>query len=331
MRGVFGETIASLEEKGILDYRADYYEVYYRNKLIVRKSVAPPFYFIDREVYDAFLLEKARGAGVEILEGAKVTAVNLSRSRTVSASGKLFGAKYIIGADGVNSVVGRQLSLDKKLDMSAWFCDLGVGVQATVARDKINEVVDCPRLFFGFVKYGYCWVFPNKDKLRVGMGGLVRSNRPGFLGTFQEFLSCIGLSGEQVPRIVGHFIPYGNFLAEPVSDGTFLVGDSAGLVDPVIGEGLYYAQRSAELVAWALLRSVRNNSSPSNTYLDLLERDIHRRLRMIKRIRSLLFPILERLHYYYPMKLVLNTMSKSIVGNIHGINQYVGADKLRRA
>ena len=331
MRGVFGETIASLEERGVLDYRADYYEAYYRSKLIVRKSVYPPLYFVDREVYDTFLLEKARGAGVDILEGAKVTAVNLSGSRAVSASGKLFGAKYIIGADGVNSIVGRQLSLDKKLDTSAWLRDLGVGVQVTVTRDEIEEVVDCPRLFFGFVKYGYCWVFPNRDKLLVGMGGLVRRNRPGFLDTFQEFLSCIGLSSGQVPRIVGHFIPYGNFLAEPVSDGAFLVGDSAGLVDPVIGEGLYYAQRSAELAAWALLRSVQDGCSPSVMYLDLLKHDIHRRLRKSKRMRSLLFPIFERLHYYYPMKLMLNTMNKSITRNIHGINEYTGANELRRA
>jgi len=104
---------------------------------------------------------------------------------------------------------------------------------------------------------GYLWVFPRADHVSAGIAG-----KMGELPTaeLRRILECwlkengYGFDGAQ---FYSHILP--SFRAqtfetlEVCGDGWAMIGDSAGLVDPITGEGLYYALRSAELCAGALL------------------------------------------------------------------------------
>ncbi len=323
---VFGETESSLTDKHILNFRADHYEVFYKDKPMVNKHSDIPFLFTDRRTYDSFLLEKAREAGAEIIEGEKVQSVDFSTTEVVTSTGKRFSSRFIVGADGVNSVIRKELFSAGRVDTREWGRNLATGLEVFVNRDETTKAVDHPIVFFGFVRWGYSWVFPNKDVIVVGSGGLNTANRSDLLKSFHDFLSFLNLNEGRVSRIAGHPVPYGNFLSKPVSDSFLLVGDAAGFADPVTGEGIFYAQRSAELAAWAIHECAHNNRNLETSYLHLLHRHIYPELVYAKKARLPIFTFLERFGYY-PVKMLLDIMDKQAIELVHGLRTYKGFQK----
>jgi flavin-dependent dehydrogenase len=104
---------------------------------------------------------------------------------------------------------------------------------------------------------GYAWAFPRLDHLSVGICGKVGKNRMSALRErLQGFIERFGYSTQNAP-IYSHLLPaltvesWNNLRL--AGTGWALAGDAAGLVDPVTGEGIYYAMRSGELLAESLL------------------------------------------------------------------------------
>jgi len=323
---VFGETESSLADKHILNFRADNYEIFYKDKPLLKKHSDIPFLFVDRKIYDSFLLEKAREAGAEIIEGEKVKAADLSTTEVVTSAGRRFRSKFIVGADGVNSVVRKELFSAGRVDAREWGRNLATGLEVFINRDETTKVVDHPLVFFGFIRWGYSWVFPNKDVIVVGSGGLNTTNRSDLLKSFHNLLSSLNLNEGRVSRIEGHPVPYGNFLQRPVSENFLLVGDAAGFADPITGEGIFYAQRSAELAAWAIRECAHNNRNLETSYLHLLRRHIYPELVYAKKARLLIFTVFNRFHYY-PAKILLNMMDKQAIELVQGLRTYKGFQK----
>jgi flavin-dependent dehydrogenase len=104
---------------------------------------------------------------------------------------------------------------------------------------------------------GYIWVFPRADHVSAGIMGKMGETSTGELRrTLERWLEENGFRLEGA-GFYSHILP--SFRAqtfdelEVCGEGWAMIGDSAGLVDPITGEGLYYALRSAELCANALL------------------------------------------------------------------------------
>ena len=124
-------------------------------------------------------------------------------------------------------------------------------------------------LDFGGVPNGYAWVFPKRNWLSVGIGGMFREG--GELNPRQYFNAFIkGLSyleEDRVERVTGHPLPAFYEEGQKVSQGrVLLVGDAAHLMDPLQGEGIYYAIRSGMLAAEAIIRGKEKEVSPSHLY-----------------------------------------------------------------
>ena len=87
----------------------------------------------------------------------------------------------------------------------------------------------------------------------VRIGG-VNSKNTNMREKLNDFLK--GLFGE-IPdaKIKGHFIPFGDYRKVPGAKYTLLVGDAAGLVDPITGEGIAFAMESGYLAAQAIIKS----------------------------------------------------------------------------
>jgi flavin-dependent dehydrogenase len=107
---------------------------------------------------------------------------------------------------------------------------------------------------------GYAWTFPRPDHVSIGICGKVGAEPTARLhARLSTFMQRSGYAPDPA-RIFSHLLPslsvesWGNLRL--VGKGWALVGDAAGLVDPITGEGIYYAMRSGDLLAEALLEGV---------------------------------------------------------------------------
>ena len=199
-----------------------------------------------RDRFDEFLARRASAAGTELVENARVVdAVVSSESANVRlADERTFSSKYLIGADGVNSVVSRALGLRPRrkeltkvgLGMEADFHVGEEGVlQATHGNPSILEL--CP--VEGRVSYG--WVFPKREHLAIGIAGAgvhMRALRPQF-----------DLFYRGVEKRRAFFLGGDGLGSKNVANRAILIGDAAGFVDPLMGEGIAYAMKSGEFAA----------------------------------------------------------------------------------
>lgn len=281
---VFGETSDSLKEKGIIEFESDHYEIFRKKQLVAAHSVKVPFYFVDRCRYDDFLMRRAEEAGAETIHGDAARAFDIKRRQITTVNGRILRSQFVVGADGVNSLIRHSLPNDR-FDKVAWQSGLATGFQGYAARADLKapsqSSMDHPIIVFGFVSCGYCWIFPNTCRLVVGMGGLNKANGGQFSSLFREFISAFDLSG-RLGKICAHSVPCGNFLAGPGYQDVLLVGDAAGLVDPITGEGIFYAQRSAELAALAIRKTISQGGASGDAYVTLLSKHIHPELMYAK-------------------------------------------------
>lgn len=325
LKRVFGYDAGELRGEGVLNFGAHEYETYFNDDRIIRDDIDEPFYFAKRDEYDAFLHERAVAAGAETHLGDGVRAVDADAGTVRTADGETFAAAYVVGADGATSRVRQQLADEGKVDASGWSENLAIGAEAYVPREAVEYDVDYPVLHFGVLEWGYGWVFPNTDRLLVGVGGLNEKNERGFREILDGYFDVLGI--EYDPDVVkGHPIPFGNYLDYPAYGNVLLVGDAAGTVDAITGEGIFYAQRSGELAAHAIDQTDGGEASTADRYVSFLEAHVHPELHDSKRVRPFIWagPKLPR---RLAMKAWFSRFGDPTIELIHGIRIY---GRLRR-
>jgi geranylgeranyl reductase family protein len=323
---VFGETADSLKEQDIINYESRRYEVYCKDKLISQRDIPVPFRFIDRDRYDYFLLKKARDAGADFIEGDGVRSLDMLRSAVTTVSGRKFTADVIMGADGVNSRIRRSFLVDL-FGREDWSGNLASAHEIFLSRESVRKKFEHPALFFDRVDRGYAWIFPNRERFKVGMCALKKRNKEDVLTAFRNFLADMGLApGKE--KIHSYVLPYGCFLPSPAFRNVMLVGDAAGFADPLFGEGIFYAQRSAELASQAILEVMKDGrgleksgDTPANAYLKLLQKHILTELEYAGKIRDVMFTRLNKFGYL-PLKILMALLGNKPVETVHGIRSY---------
>jgi len=112
---------------------------------------------------------------------------------------------------------------------------------------------------FDVVKDGYGWIFPKGNHLNVGLYALTpfASPKEALRGFCRERL---GLA--VTDTIYGHRIPFGGHAYVHREGDPLLVGDAAGLIDPLLGEGIYNATRSGQLAALAVQQLLAGKADP---------------------------------------------------------------------
>jgi flavin-dependent dehydrogenase len=84
-------------------------------------------------------------------------------------------------------------------------------------------------------------------------------------------------------------VPYGNYLSKPGWESILLSGDAAGFADPLLGEGIYYAHKSAQLAAQAILETRDRCRETVGRYAELLAKRILIEMRYAKFWRTIIF------------------------------------------
>jgi len=187
-----------------------------------------------RRRLDHFLVQRAVEAGVEFRDGTQVDPLAVP-------------ADVVVGADGANGTTARKLGLGGDIVH-------GVALEGNVSHARVYKKNYAGRLVleFGVVPGGYAWVFPKADHVNVGVGGWA-SIGPQARELLRDLCAHHAIDIADVTEIRGHRLPMRRPSTRLARDNALLVGDAAGLVDPVSGDGMYEAFVSARLAAEAIL------------------------------------------------------------------------------
>ncbi len=152
-----------------------------------------------------------------------------------------YEAKYLVGADGVFSIVRRKLFDDRISDDT-----IGIAHQAIVAGYYK------PRIFLGrYAPKGYARVYPAPNSTtRIGIGTLKRYSK----GIQDKLFEILGMYEIETYTPQFGYVPLLGVIKESVRDRAILVGDAAAQVQPINGIGIIYALRAGKLAAEAIMR-----------------------------------------------------------------------------
>jgi geranylgeranyl reductase family protein len=231
----------------------------------------PLLYTVERQRFDAFLMERVRQAGGEFGDGEELEKITPGPgdSYTLTTSRRRITARVVVGADGARSRVARDAGLQP---VDFWH----LGLQAEVPRGLVGngapDFTGTIHLDLGTMADGYAWIFPRGEVLLVGVGGPVHQGAR-LQGYQARLLSRLGLGERPVP-LAAHLIPH-RVTRRPVTRGrVLLVGDAAGLADFWTGEGIFSALKSAHLAAGQILRFFRGEDGALADYQGRVDREI---------------------------------------------------------
>ncbi len=313
---IFDCNVECLRNQGIINFESPEYSINYRDYNIRDAESSIPFRFVDRVDFDYFLLQKAANAGVQIFTGEEICECNYRDAEVKTRSNRIYKGEYLIGADGVNSTIRRFLPYDKK----KWQADMASTIEIIFDEADFPRKVTKPELYIGHLRAGYIWVFPARGKVVTGIGALNRCTT-NFKKTFMDFLRTQGVTSPESLPMKGFPLPYGNFMENPCFGRTILAGDAAGLVEPLFGEGIFYALQTGRYAAEAIVKGIAENKNPEQLYCERLEKYVFPELRYSNRLRWTLFysqPLLKHMSF----KMAFKSMPRILADMVHGIRSY---------
>jgi len=212
----------------------------------VRFEVRYPLAIFSRLALNGLLLDRAKRSGVDVRQ-ERVTEISGAAGDWLLTTprGDYRTSQLIFAAGARNSFRAQFLSPISPEDLMVTAGYFIPGESSLVQIQFLKNIS------------GYIWVFPRPDHVSAGIAAKMGETSTADLRRLlEQWLRENDFSLEGA-RFYSHILPA--FRAKTLTamkvcgDGWMMIGDSAGLVDPITGEGLYYALRSAELCAQALL------------------------------------------------------------------------------
>jgi len=230
--------------------------IYYKTKKLSCSKSKYMTHYVDRKKFDLKLIESSISAGCSFRDNCKVVKLYPSDNTIVFKGGEKISSSIIIGADGAFSITAKTLfGKIKKYKKNT-----AIGFSAKIPIEEIKKeyfdksFIERPNIFFGFANWGYGWVFPNENYVNVGLAGKISVNSK-IKETYVLFLKSLRVDTKNIAAAKAHIIPFGSKRIRLGKNNIVLIGDAAGFVEPVTGEGIYYALESAKLCAEAILKN----------------------------------------------------------------------------
>ncbi|MEO5958386.1 MAG: NAD(P)/FAD-dependent oxidoreductase [Opitutaceae bacterium] len=241
----------------------------------------PIISMVMRDRFDHALGRAAEEGGARFFSGTTVHDVQLADGHVqLLTSAGDFSARFVIAADGVNSIVARQTRRPPLRDViPALECEV------RVAPESMAAFAGAARFDFGFVPAGYAWVFPKREHLSIG----VLTTRRGAASLpeyYRRYLTMLGIPPPLREERHGYMIPSRPRAGLWGVPRVLFVGDAAGLADPLTAEGITAAISSGQLAARAILAGEFKDTLVQRIYRRSLSKTLlaeHRMARWIAR------------------------------------------------
>jgi geranylgeranyl reductase family protein len=227
-----------------------------RGDVGVDRDMARPTWVVPRTVFDQRLVQAAQAAGAELIQ-RRVRGVEIQQ-RSVIVDGEV-DARFVVGADGAHSVVRR---------------DLGVKPGPVALAIRGYAPTPPKRAASQVIAYGpgrqpsYAWSFDRGDGWsNVGYGEQLTPDRPR--PTREELMAHLE---DLLPGATdggkswwGHHLPLSGRSWRPPAGPVMLAGDAAGLINPMTGEGIYYAVATGLVAGRAVADALRVDSADAGS------------------------------------------------------------------
>ena len=220
-------------------------------------------YVLERKLFDRELARSAARAGAHVMVRTRATGLIIEDGAIQGVKLNRFGedfdirAKVVIGADGVESQVGRWGGINTTLKLK----DIGSCAQYHMTNIDITE--DCCDIYLGSqVPGGYAWIFP-KGNMTANIGlGVLASKLSGkrSIDYLNEFVSKNFPGGQPVELVMGG-VPVSGELETIVGNGLMLVGDAAHHCDPLTGGGVINAMEGGRIAGDVARKAVHQNDA----------------------------------------------------------------------
>lgn len=239
-------------------------------------------YMTQRIRLDEFLLQNACHAGADFHGNTTIRTVEMDRDGVrIQTENETIEAAALIGADGANGVVARNVGLRPVVSPP-----VALEAQFPYGNETIpGEWQGLLALELGSMAGGYGWSFPKADHFNIGCGGY-HTEGGKLRSHLLDLQAHYGAGHLPMQNFRGHHLPTRDEGAPIVRGRTLLVGDAAGLVDPMSGEGLYSAFVSGHLAAARLLRFLDGKDPDLWSYEAAIERELMSEIRAAKILRD---------------------------------------------
>ena len=200
----------------------------------------PVLFTVDRRRLGAWQAERVRQKGIGVRTGVRVRTIE--KDHVVTAAGEKIGYRYLVGADGQNSLVRRylQLPVEKRIFTMQYRIPWHDGPRFEIHMDG---------------RYFHSWygrIFPHRGELVVGTGGDARYVSPHRMR--KRFHKWLVKNGLDTRGAVYESYPISYDHRGWDFDPVFLAGEAAGLASGLTGEGIYQALVSGKAVADRILK-----------------------------------------------------------------------------
>ena len=236
----------------------------------VRDWPQPLSYMTQRSRLDAYLAEMACEAGADFRDASPVREIEANGSHViVRSNGDALRARTVIGADGANGVTAKALGFINQQRRAA----VAFEGDATIQNGSASRWEDAIALDMGTIPGGYGWLFPKGDHVNVGVGGWKYAG-PTLRGQLSALCAFLELDESKLTNLRGYNLPLRDAGAPIARGNSLLVGDAAGLVDPLSGEGIHGAFVSGRLAAEAVQRYLASDTHDLTSYETAVDREL---------------------------------------------------------
>ena len=251
----------------VIDRTASQFEYHFNGIELPVRCRPGSAVFVQRDRFDAFLLQQC-GAEVSLGEAVRNVTIHADGVEIETSRGRRVKAAWLIGADGVNSIVRKKAGFTPHRVMLH-----AVEAEVFPSPGILQRFAGGPLFIFEGKGFGYTWIFPKVNHLSVGTAGIqpvpgeLRERLARIMKSYGIALDGVQLHAHPLPVYTRH---------QPVAAGrVLLAGDAAGLGDPFSGEGIRIAIQSGRIAAECIL------GGGTSAYQGRIQREIGR-----KRLKS---------------------------------------------
>ena len=255
--------------------------MFYKDKIISNYIVKNPYGVVNRSEFDNALLNYYKALGGTVFENQKSYHILYDKNIVKLTNGKKLKYRCLIGADGINSKVRTYVQHKWKTSILCF--------ETFIANSSKESTI---KIYFGNVLGGYCWRIPGQNRIGIGLGEFYMRRRKRSITKYANYFHEQGV--DDLSKVKGAFVSSGYFVKNPVKNNVILIGDAAGLVDAMSGEGIFFAIESGRQAALTI-NDFFKHKSPLSKYVKRIRR-IHKKMREQSKFNKLLYiPIFQKI------------------------------------